>query len=103
MATRSLLLLATLTVIAPACHRKPPPVSTPPVGQPQTAEPSQPLAGEVNPAMTRQLQIFVQIAGRLPTNFTELARTRLDLVPRTPPGMKWAIDPATSEVKLVKE
>jgi hypothetical protein len=53
--------------------------------------------------MTSQLRIFVQQNGRLPTDFAELARTRLDGVPRIPPGTKWAIDAATQEVKLVKE
>jgi hypothetical protein len=63
---------------------------------------SQPLAGEVHPFMTAQLRIFIQQKGRLPADFAELARTRLDVVPRTPTGMTWAIDRNTQEVKLVK-
>jgi hypothetical protein len=53
--------------------------------------------------MTEQLRIFVQEHGRLPTDFAEFIRARLDSVPRVPQGMKWAIDPATQEVKLVKQ
>jgi hypothetical protein len=97
-------LLVTLVMTAAGCHKK---TTTTPAAsqqtQPGVAETPQPLVGEVHPFMTSQLQIFVQQAGRLPTNFTELARARLDLVPRTTPGMKWAIDPATAEVKLVKQ
>jgi len=52
--------------------------------------------------MTEQLQIFIQQKGRLPADFAEFARVRLDSVPRTPPGTKYAIDPVTREVKIVK-
>jgi len=41
--------------------------------------------------------------GRLPKDFAELARAQLDTRPRAPKGMKWAIDPTTAEVKLVKQ
>jgi len=64
---------------------------------------SKALEGEVHPLMTYQLHVFVEQKGRLPTDFAELARTRLDAVPRTPPGMTWAIDRVTQEVKLVKK
>lgn len=53
--------------------------------------------------MTAQLKIFLQEKGRMPADFAELARTKLDSVPRTPPGSNWAIDPVTQEVKLVKQ
>jgi hypothetical protein len=53
--------------------------------------------------MTSQLRAFIAEKGRLPADFTELASTRLDVVPRTPPGMTWAIDRVTQEVKLVKK
>ena len=53
--------------------------------------------------MTGQLRIFIQQNGRMPNDFGELAKARLDSVPRTPLGMKWAIDPATQEVKMVKQ
>jgi hypothetical protein len=66
----------------------------------QTAKP---LEGPADPGMTEQLQIFVQEHGRLPADFAEFSRARLDSVPRVPLGMKWAIDPATQEVKLVKQ
>jgi hypothetical protein len=77
--------------------------------QPETAaaaaqeQPSSPaLDGTVNPFLTSQLQIFIQEKGRIPTDFAEFSRTRLDSVPRTPPGTHWAIDFTTKEVKLVK-
>jgi len=61
-----------------------------------------PLEGQVDPFLTQQLRVFVQQKGRLPADFDELARTSLDSRPRAPAGMKWAIDPATQEVKAVK-
>ncbi len=80
-----------------ACGKRPPALQTPQAQQVN----AQPLTGEVNEAMTAQLRAFIQMAGRAPTNFTELARARLDMVPRAKPGMMWAIDYATKEVKLV--
>jgi hypothetical protein len=73
--------------------------------QPATAATAaaQSLVGEVHEFMTSQLGIFIQQNGRLPKDFAEFSRARLDSVPRTPVGMKWAIDTTTREVKLVKE
>ncbi len=64
---------------------------------------AQPLNGPVNQFMTSQLRIFIQQNGRLPKDFAEFARARMDSVPRTPEGMKWAIDRTTREIKLVRE
>jgi len=64
---------------------------------------SKPLDGYAHPFMTAQLRTFIEQNARFPTNFAELARARLDVVPRTPPGMSWAIDRVTKEVKLVKK
>lgn len=58
-------------------------------------------AGEVNGFLTEQLKIFVQQKRRLPADFAELARERLDSVPRPPEGKKWVIDTATQTVKAV--
>ncbi len=63
--------------------------------------PAQNVAGEVNPFLTEQLRIFLRDQRRLPASFAELARTRLDSVPRPPEGKKWVIDTATTEVKAV--
>jgi hypothetical protein len=57
--------------------------------------------GEVNAFLTRQLRVFVQQKGRLPSSFNEFARTRLDSIPRPPAGKKWAIDATTGEVKAM--
>jgi hypothetical protein len=73
-----------------------------PTGPAETPFLSQPLEGTVNEFMTAQLRIFIQEKGRMPADFGELARTRLDSAPRTAQGTYWAIDPATQEVKLVK-
>ncbi len=64
---------------------------------------AKPLDGQVQPFLTQQLRAFVQQRGRLPSDFSELARTSLDSVPRAPAGMRWAIDPTTREVKAVKQ
>jgi len=101
------------------CHKNTPVSSTTPAGEQAQPEvtpsgsqqdlvgvapgTSQPLDGVVDPFMTSQLRIFVDQQGRLPTNFAELARTRLDVVPRTPAGTTWAIDRVTQEVKMVKK
>ena len=75
--------------------------------QPADAAPSatsaQPLEGTIHEFMTAQLKIFIQEKGRMPADFAELARTKLDSVPRAPPGSYWAIDPVTQEVKLMKQ
>ena len=114
-------ILAAWAIAVAGCHKKTPVTAAIPAneqvepetqtspGQPVQVQSggvsgtSQPLEGEVHPLMTYQLHIFVQQKGRLPTDFAELSRTRLDAVPRTPPGMTWAIDRVTQEVKLVKK
>ena len=60
------------------------------------------LVGETNPYLTRQLQRFAREEGRLPENFNEFANASLDSIPRPPPGMKWAIDSRSIEVKAVE-
>ena len=96
----------TLLLAGTSCSRKKPAPSAseaPPL--PAAAEnPSpQPLVGKVDAFMTGQLRIFIQQNGRLPKDFAEFSHARLDSLPRIPLGMKWAIDPATREVKLVKD
>jgi hypothetical protein len=58
-------------------------------------------AGEPDPFLTQQLRLFMQEKSRMPESFTELARARLDSVPRPPEGKKWVIDTATQQVKAV--
>ena len=70
---------------------------------PAINEGSQALEGPADPGMTEQLRTFIQEHGRLPADFAEFSRARLDSVPRVPQGMKWAIDSVTQEVKLVKQ
>jgi len=112
----ALLLLLPLWVFSGCGKKQTPPAQTAP---PQSGEapaaapppkyvaamaqnaPAQNVAGEVNAFLTEQLRIFIREKGRLPASFTELARTRLDSVPRPPEGKKWVIDTATSEVKAV--
>ncbi len=76
------------------CGRKP--------ALPAQSNANQPIVGQVDSFMTEQLRIFTRQRGRLPTNFVELA-SGVDIRPRKPAGMKWAIDATTCEVKLVKE
>jgi hypothetical protein len=99
--------LVTLLLALTSCSRKKPssPSTSDAAALPAAAEnPSpQPLVGKVDAFMTGQLRIFIQQNGRLPKDFAEFSHARLDSLPRTPLGMKWAIDPATQEVKLVKE
>jgi len=87
------LMLAALAVVAAGCGKKAPPAPA--------AQQTQALTGEVHPQMTSQLRLFIQQKGRPPTNFTELARAGLDVVPRTPPDKTWAIDYTSQEVKLI--
>jgi hypothetical protein len=63
--------------------------------------PADNVAGEVNAFLTEQLRIFIREKGRSPVDFAELARVRLDSIPRPPEGKKWVIDAATKEVKAV--
>jgi hypothetical protein len=96
-----LLLLVALAISPTGCRKKTPAATAVRETQLGAQGTNQTLAGEVHPYLTGELRAFAQDKGRLPTNFLELARTRLDLVPRTPPDMTWAIDYTTQEVKLV--
>lgn len=100
-----ILALATLLVAAASCGKKSPTAAGSDNASLAVAtnEASQPLEGPVNDFLTGQLRIFIQDKGHLPKDFAELAQARLDSIPRTPPGMKWAIDPVTQDVKLVKQ
>jgi len=82
---------------APAAAPLPPPPNY--VAATARNAPEQNVAGVVNPFLTEQLRIFIRERGRLPESFAELARARLDSVPRPPEGRKWVIDAATREVK----
>ena len=94
MTRRQIPLLMAAVALAAGCEKKP-------AAPPPAAQQSQPLTGEVNVLMTSQLRLFIQQQGRPPTNFVELARTRLDVVPRTAADKTWAIDYTSQEVKLV--
>lgn len=104
MKKSSLLLAATALAIfgcgKPADPSAPPPVP-PAVASAAENKPAQNVTGEVNPFLTEQLAIFIQQKQRLPADFAELARTRLDSVPRPPEGRKWVIDTASRQVKAV--
>jgi hypothetical protein len=58
------------------------------------------INGVVDPRLTTQLRIFIQEKGRMPESFAEFAGARLDSVPRLAPGLRFAIDPTTQEVKI---
>ena len=114
---RLVIVLLLLGALPLACSKKqaaePQPASAPPTNAvaetapatPATPAPeaAQPVVGTVDPGMTEQLRAFMQKNGRLPNDFAELARMQLDSRPRPPKGMKWDIDRATAEVKLVKQ
>ena len=53
--------------------------------------------------MTAQLKKFIAETGRMPADFSEFSRTKMDSVPRAPEGLKFAIDEVTQEVKLVRK
>lgn len=94
MTMRTIFLLAvSASLLLGGCGKKPAPATT---------NADQPLVGQADPFLTEQLRIFTQQKGRLPTDFAELV-SGVDSRPRKPPGMKWAIDSVTREVKLVKE
>lgn len=69
--------------------------------KPSVANPE--LVGTVHPFMTEQLHVFILQKGRMPQSFGEFANARMDSVPRPPPGLMWAIDNNTKEVKLVRQ
>lgn len=79
--------------------------SAPPAVTPQTQPVVgvKPLVGRVDPQMTALLKRFVAQKGRLPQSILELAGATSDSFPLAPAGYLYAIDPATSEVKLVKQ
>jgi hypothetical protein len=57
----------------------------------------------VDVRMTALLKKYVSEKGRLPENILELAGATSDGFPLAPAGYLYAIDPATAEVKLVKQ
>ena len=62
-----------------------------------------PVTGDMDPFLTQQLHIFIQMNGRFPESFAEFATMRLDSVPRPPEGKRWVIDAAALQVKAVKK
>ncbi|HWH71012.1 MAG TPA: hypothetical protein VNT26_16605 [Candidatus Sulfotelmatobacter sp.] len=102
-----LILLAAFALALAGCGKKQPapqakPATNETAAATETAA-AKPLDGQADPFLTQQLRVFIQKQGRLPVDFAELVRTSLDSRPRTPAGMRWAIDPVTQEVKLVKQ
>ncbi len=104
---RTIFLLAiAVSLMLVGCGKKPAPTAAAATNETAAASATataQPLEGQVDPFLTQQLRAFVQQKGRLPADFGELARARLDSRPCPPVGMKWVIDPATQEVKAVKQ
>ena len=70
---------------------------------PKAETAAQALDGPVHPFMTAQLRRFIAENGRLPKDFSEFSRAKMDSVPRLPPGLKFAIDAVTQEVKMVAQ
>jgi len=90
--------LAVAVLALPGCGKKP--EATPATAEQKPGEaPAENVTGQVNAFLTGQLRIFIREKGRMPESFAELARVRLDSVPRPPEGKKWVIDTATKEVK----
>jgi len=81
------------------------PVSPPPAVAPQVqAKPGlKPLEGQVDVRMTALLKKFVLEKRRMPESILELAGVTSDGFPLAPAGYLYAIDPATTQVKLVKQ
>jgi hypothetical protein len=79
------------------------PPAVAPQAQPQPVAGVKPLEGRVDPQMTALLKRFVAQKGRMPQSILELAGATSDSFPLAPAGYLYAIDPATSEVKLVKQ
>lgn len=94
-------------VAAPPQSPRPAPASAPPAVapkvQPQPVAGVKPLEGRVDPQMTAMLKRFMAQKGRLPESILELGGATSDGFPLAPTGYLYAIDPATSEVKLVKQ
>ncbi len=91
---------------APAATTQPlSPVSPPPaVKPPAKPQPGlKPLEGQVDVRMTALLKKFVLEKRRMPESILELGGATSDGFPLAPAGYLYAIDPATSEVKLVKQ
>jgi hypothetical protein len=71
-------------------------------GATQTGNAATPLEGKVDQQLTAALKQFVAEKGRLPASILELTGAKTDSLPRPPEGFTYAIDAATTEVKLVK-
>ncbi len=81
------------------------PATPPPPGQP-LAQPQpgvKPMEGQVDVRMTALLHKFMREKGRMPESILELGGATSDGFPLAPAGFLYAIDPATAQVKLVKQ
>lgn len=92
-------LLAVALALA-GCGKK---TESSPLVAPPTAPTAKPLDGKVDLQLTAMLKQFVSEKGRLPSSILELAGAKAESLPRPPDGFTYAIDGATTEVKLVKE
>jgi hypothetical protein len=89
-----------------AAPQSPAPVAPPvakPAPQPRLPSGVKPLEGRVDAYMTSLLKRFVAQKGRMPQSVLELAGATSDSFPLAPAGFIYAIDAATTEVKLVKQ
>ncbi len=95
--------VATPTPAASQPSPVPPPAVATPKPRPQPVAGVKPLEGRVDAYMTSLLKRFMAQKGRLPESILELAGLTSDGFPLAPAGFLYAIDPATAEVKLVKQ
>src|SRR5262245_14812213 len=90
-----------VTPAAPVQTAKPLPPAPPFVTARAENQLRQGVVGQVDAALTQQLQKFIEKEGRFPESFAEFVTTRLDSIPRPPEGKKWVIDTDTIQVKAV--
>ncbi len=54
-------------------------------------------------SMARSIQMFYAAEGRFPTDLQEMVKEKyIPIVPPTPPGMKFAYDSVTGDLRIVK-
>lgn len=79
------------------------PPAVAPKAKTQSVARVKPLEGQVDAHMTSLLKKFVSEKGRMPQSILELAGATADGFPQAPAGYLYAIDPTTTQVKLVKQ
>ncbi len=114
---KAVVVLVSVGLLFVACKRRtpaaPPAPATPPVAEPVAKPPPAPatggssriMAGDQNlPALNTALKAYLAKHKKAPAKLDDLATEKfIPFVPFAPPGMRYELDAARGEVKLINQ